>query len=219
MWKAEKQLLQLYRGLAPNVQFEMTHNGHSVYSEMCISVLDSYMCPKLSNTLLEYEEQSEIVLPACKFLRICFLNMTKKELNNNTFKYYDKTPIPETTWHMSSFYCAYTRYPNIPDHEKALFKGSGKQMFDNTVLKIEKLPIIIEAEAGIHTSKEKHKLFKLYEELGFNIIGPYNADYAHKKLKERIRDNEDVSSLGVNEVEQIDNLRWSTCLMMRKITT
>lgn len=48
MWKAEKQLLQLYRGLAPKVQFEapkvkfeapevkfeMTDDGRNVYSEM-----------------------------------------------------------------------------------------------------------------------------------------------------------------------------------------
>ena len=88
-------------------------------------------------------------------------------------------------------------------------------MFWNTISNIEPLPIIIEADAGIHTLKATHPLYKLYEEMGFNIIGPQTTDYAEELLKERIVDNEDVLSLGKDETEQIANMKWSTCVMIK----
>jgi hypothetical protein len=216
MWKAEKYL-QIYRGLLPHVEFRTisSEDGGRVYSEMRVSVLDTHLFPNLSKILLKYEEQP-IIEPLVKFIRLCYLDIHKLHVIHGFTEYDNIDKIPGTPmWHMSSFYCAYTRYPDIPEDERTLFKGSGQRMFTNTISDIESLPIIIEAEAGIHTFKQNHRLYKLYEGMGFKLIGPYTTDYAAKLLEERIQDNEDVSSLGQDETERIENLKWSTCLMIR----
>ena len=56
----------------------------------------------------------------------------------------------------------------------------------------------------------------LYKKLGFIILGPRTTEYAKKLYRERIEDNEGVHFLGRNEHEQIENLKWSTCLMIRR---
>ena len=224
-WNAEKRLACLRpTHHRPEIIFKMSgdEDESGWRSEMCVSVVDASLFPVLADILLENQYLSEIECEcedrrSCTRLCICYLIINRILIESNTFAEYENgQELNAEMWKMSLFYCAYTNHrDDVPSNERKLFRGSGKTMFQNTVSKLSPLPVIIEAEAGIHKMKEEHKLYLLYREMGFTLIGPLSDTYSEELWDQRIEDNEDNSVLGHDKKEQISNLKWSSCLMIR----